>query len=154
MQATTTSVSDAAAQIYKNVKMGSSSITDLLPKVTDERLRAEMMTHLEGYERFASEAKALLDAEHKEAKEASAFTRISAKMGTAMNTMMDSTASHIAEMLIEGSTMGITDQMRILHELDRGAKAEDDPNYKKAMRLAADVISFEEAQIEKMKKYL
>ena len=153
MQNTKTSVSDAAAQIYKNVKMGESGLLDLMPKVENGDLRADMLRHLEGYRRFADEARALLSAEHKEAKEAGVVARLSAKMGSAMNTMMDSTASHIAEMIIEGSTMGITDQTRILHELDR-TDPEGDPNYGAVRDLAAEIVGFEEAQIEKMKAYL
>ena len=154
MQKTKTSVADAVAQIYKNVKMGVSSVTDLLPKVKDETLRAELLAHLEGYESFARKAESILRTEHREAEEANAFTRFSAKMGTMMNTAMDSTASHIAEMIIEGATMGVTDQMRILHELQRSEEEAEDAHYRDAMRLAADVISFEETMIGKMKKYL
>jgi len=153
MQNTKTSVSDSAAQIYKNMKMGESSLLDLMPKVKNEQLRAEMVTHLEGYQAFADRAKEMLDAEHKEAKDASLFTKMSAKMGTAMNTMMDSTASHIAEMVIEGATMGITDQTRILHELERTDESED-PNHSAVLQLTRDILSFEEKQIEKMKKFL
>ena len=153
MQQAKTTVSEASAQIYKNMKMGESGLLDLLPKVHDERLRGEMVEHLEGYQRFADEAKALLSAEHKEAKDASLFTKMSAKVGSAMNTMMDSTPSHIAEMVIEGSTMGITDSMRILHELQR-SDSNTDPNYEAACKLSAGIVSFEEKQIGKMKKYL
>ena len=99
------------------------------------------------------EGSTLSDAEHKEAKDASVFTKMSAKVGSVMNTMMDSTPSHIAEMVIEGSTMGITDSMRILHELQRSS-CTDDPNYEEACRLSAGIVSFEEKQIGKMKKYL
>lgn len=152
MQNTKTSVSDAVSQVYKNMKMGESALLDLLPKVHDETLREEMIAHLEGYQRFSDEAKKMLDEEHREAKDASIFTKMSAKMGTAMNTMMDSTASHIAEMIIEGSTMGITDHTRILHELERSDC--EDPNYEAAKRLAKDIVSFEQTQIEKMKAYL
>ena len=152
MQNTKTSVSDAAAQIYKNMKMGESSVLDLLPKVKNEQLREEMILHMEGYQRFSDRAKGMLNAEHREAKDAGIIAKVSAKMGTAMNTMMDSTASHIAEMMIEGSTMGITDHTRILHELTRGESK--DPNRDGVLGLTKDILSFEEAQIEKMKRFL
>ena len=150
MQKPITNASDAAAQIYKNVKMGESGILDLMPKVKNERLRAEMVTHLEGYQRFSDEAKSLLGKEHREAKEAGVVARLSSKMGSALNTMMDATASHIAEMIIEGSTMGITEQTRIFHELERS----DDPDREVVTNLAKGIVAFEQAQIEKMKRYL
>ena len=153
MQDTKTSVSDAAAQMYKNMKMGESAILDLMPKVHSETLRGDMVAHLEGYQSFAERAKALLDAEHKEAKDANLFAKASSKMGIAMNTMMDSTASHIAEMLIEGSTMGITDQMRIIHELERTGE-NGDRQMEETLCLAKEIVSFEEKNVEKMKEYL
>ena len=153
MQQEKTTVAEASGQIYKNMKMGESGLLDLLPKVKDESLRGDLVAHMEGYQRFADEAKTLLDAEHCEAKDSGIIAKVSAKVGTAMNTMMDSTASHIAEMVIEGSPMGVTDSMRILHALQR-SDSSNDPNYEKACRLSASIVSFEEKQIEKMKKYL
>ena len=153
MQQEKTTVAEASGQIYKNMKMGESGLLDLLPKVKDESLRGDLVAHMEGYQRFADEAKTLLDAEHREAKDSGIIAKVSAKVGTAMNTMMDSTASHIAEMMIEGSTMGITDQTRILHELMRTGESKD-PNHAGVLGLTKDILSFEEAQIEKMKQFL
>lgn len=153
MQNTKTSVSEAAGQIYKNLKMGESALLDLLPKAENDRLRAEMIQHLEAYQQASERAKALLDERHEEAKEAGAFAKLSAKMGTMLNTAMDSTSSHIAEMIIEGSTMGITDHTRILHELER-SDLNSEPDLAAVRDLAKDVIALEEAQIEKMKVFL
>lgn len=147
-----TSVSDAAGQMYKNMKMGESALLDLMPKVQNEDLRGDMVAQIEGYQRFADDAKELLDTEHREAKEAGVFAKMGSKMGIAMNTMMDSTTSHIAEMIIEGSTMGITDNTRILHELERTESK--DPQYSAACGLASKIVSFEEKNIETMKHYL
>ena len=152
MEKVKTSVPHAAGEMYKNLKMGESAILDLMPKVTDEGLREDMLKQLEGYRRFADDAKELLDCEHREAKEAGVFAKMGSKMGIAMNTMMDSTSSHIAEMIIEGSTMGITDQTRILHELEDVDK--DEPHYDAAVDLAKQIISFEQKNIEVMKTYL
>lgn len=51
MEQTKTRVSDAAAQMYKNMKMGESALLDLMPKVQSEKLRGDMIKHLEGYQR-------------------------------------------------------------------------------------------------------
>ena len=96
------------------------------------------------------EGSTLTDAEHREAKEAGIVARLSSKMGSAMNTLLDATTSHLAEMMIEGSTMGITEHTRISHELERS----DDPNREAVDRLAKDVVSFEQKQIERLKQYL
>ena len=125
--------------------MGADSLVNLLPKVNDEGLRNEITAQLERYEEFASKAREQLFDLDVSPKEENAFTKISAKMGVMMNTMLDATSSHIAQMIIEGCSMGITELLKVVHAY--GTK--DD-----AEQLARDVISFEESCSENMKKYL
>ena len=81
-----------------------------------------------------------------DAKEENFITKMSAKMGTAFNTMMDDSPSHIADMMIQGSTMGITDMTKKLSELDEADAG--------AKELAEEYIGCEQKHIESMKKYL
>ncbi|MBO4980206.1 MAG: hypothetical protein J6D16_07345, partial [Clostridia bacterium] len=97
------------------------------------------------YEEFASRAREELFELDKTAKDENLFTKLSAKMGVMMNTMIDTTSSHIAQMVIEGCSMGITELIKAIHAHDESDGAE---------RLAREVISFEESCTENMKKYL
>ena len=135
-------------EIYKTVKMGAESIINLLPSVKDDSMRSIMTLQLDGYEKYAARAATALEERCCEAREENLFTRVSAKMGMAINTMIDSTASHIAEMMIEGSNMGITDMTKLLncHE-PRGSG-------KEATRLAREIVAFEEHNLELLKRYL
>lgn len=133
--------------VYKNVKMGSESIIDLIPKVSDQNMRDELTKQLEAYDSFAKEIKNALLSIGEEAKEEGFFTKLSTKMGVTMNTMVDATSSHIAEMMIQGATMGVTDATKALREYEN-ACSED------AMALAKQVIKFEEDSIEKLKDFL
>ena len=72
-------------------------------------------------------------------------SRLMAKMGVTMNTVIDKTSSHIAQMIIEGCVMGITDLQKRLN---------DGRDYKKAEALARRLISFEEDTAERMRVYL
>ena len=74
------------------------------------------------------------------------MVRMGAKMGIAFNTMLSVTTSHIAELMIEGSNMGITDTTKLLNNY----KTEDSD----AVRLAREVVAFEERNIEIMKGFL
>ena len=132
-------------EIYKGCKMGGEAIVNLLPKVTDEGLRSELTAQLERYEEFASKAREQLFDMDKSPKEENLLTKLSSKMGVMMNTMIDATSSHIAQMIIEGCSMGITDLIKAIHAHDEKDDAE---------KLARDVISFEESCTENMKKYL
>lgn len=136
---------DLYQEIYKGCKMGAESLVNLLPKVTDDGLRNEITAQLERYEEYAAKAREELFDLDTSPKEENAFTKMSAKMGVMMNTMLDATSSHIAQMIIEGCSMGITELLKVVHAY--GIK--DD-----AEQLARDVISFEESCSENMKKYL
>ena len=136
---------DLYQEIYKGCKMGAESLVNLLPKVTDDGLRNEITAQLERYEEYAAKAREELFDLDTSPKEENAFTKMSAKMGVMMNTMLDASSSHIAQMIIEGCSMGITELLKVVHAY--GIK--DD-----AEQLARDVISFEESCSENMKKYL
>ena len=133
--------------IYKNAKMGADSIINLLPKVEDDAMRSVMTAQLDGYERYAACAARALKERSVEPKEENIMTRFSAKMGMAFNTMLDSTGTHIAEMMLEGSNMGIVDLTRLLNHYRPTQDSE-------AVRLAREVVRFEEGNLEQLKRYL
>lgn len=135
-------------QIYKNVKMGSESITSLLPKVKDERMISDLTTQLTGYQNFACRASDLLHSGGSSPKEESFMKKIPAKAGIMMNAAIDPTSSHIAEMMIQGSNMGIVDMTKYINESKRCNVS------KEAVALANDVVTFEENNIQRLKAYL
>jgi len=135
-------------RMYKNVKMGADSIINLMPKVQDERLRTEMTTELSELEKYSEQISKMLSDEGAEAKEENIVSRMSAKMGMAMNTMIDSTTSHIAEMMMEGYTMGITDMTKDIREYENTKASEA------SLKLAREIVSFHERSFDKMKSFL
>ncbi len=148
MEKTMSAPLEVAAKIYKNMKMGSESIHNLLDKVTNKALHTRMTEQMNGYDAYAEKAKVMLIDRGEEAKEESAMTKFWANMGMKMNTLMDSSTSHIAQMMIEGSAMGITDTQKIANEYDGKAGCEE------IVKLANEIVKFEEANIRDMKKYL
>lgn len=134
--------------VYKNVKMASDSILTLMPKVQDARLKSELTVKLSAYEAFASRAAKLLADEGVKPLEEGTITKLAAKWGSMMNTMRDSTSSHLAEMMVEGATMGVNDMLKQIREAENTTVSES------ALRLARDVCSFEEKTVEDMKDYL
>ena len=138
-----------ASAVYKNTKMGAESITDLLGHVRDEKLRLEMTAELDRYEELASRAATLSREGGEEPKLEGAMTRAAVKMSMAVNTMTDSSASHIAEMMIQGANMGVTDLRRAISAEERSGE----PN-REAVALAREKVSFEEGTAEKLKAFL
>jgi len=134
--------------ICKNAKTGANSIIDLLPRVKDDALRSAMTQQLDGYEKYAARAEQALAERGCKAKGERIVARLSAKMGTAFNTMLDSSSTHIAEMMIEGSNMGITDLTKLLNHFEVADPCSE------AARLAHEVVRFEERNLEMLKRYL
>ena len=142
------STQELLCELYKNVKMGADSIINIMPKVSGKELRQEMTAELNRYEEFAKEIANELHEAGEEAKEDNILAKLGAKMGMAMNTMMDSTDSHIAQMMIEGATMGITENTKLIHEYENKHCSE------RSLKLARETVRFMEDSVERMKKYL
>ena len=148
MQQTKTREAEMLEELYKNVKMGSDSIIKLLGKVSDGKFKTDLTDQLDGYENFAAKAKDRLKSLGCEAKEENVMTKMWSSIGMAMSTLTDSSDSHIAQMVAEGSTMGITDGIKLLRDYENTGVSEH------ALALVRDVIKFEENNLERAKKYI
>ncbi len=148
-QATKTKTTEEVLQtIFKNVKMAGDSILNIMPKVKDDNFKSDLTVTLSAFEAFASRATKLLADSGVKPEEEGTITKLSTKWGTMMNTMRDSTTSHLAQMMVEGATMGVTEMMRLLRESENGCVSES------TLRLLRDVCAFEEKVVEDMKAYL
>lgn len=62
------------------------------------------------------------------------------------NTMLNSSTSHIAELLIQGTNRGLTDMWKIMNHSENAGKM--------SVEIAKELMDFEEKSIEKLKEYL
>ena len=113
-----------------------------------EELREEMTAELNRYEDFAKQIGDAIYDEGDTPREDGFLTKLGAKMGMAMNTMMDDSDSHIAQMMIEGATMGITENVKLIRTYENKSCSEE------ALSLARDTVRFMEDTVERMKNYL
>ena len=148
MQKTMTKEAEMLEQLYKNIKMGSDSIVKLLDKVSDGKFKTDLTDQINGYEGFAAKVKARLKEMGEEAKEENVMVKFWSNIGMAMNTLTDSSDSHIAQLIAEGSTMGITDGIKLLRHYENTNVSES------ALKLIRDVIEFEERNLERAKSYI
>ena len=93
-------------EVVKNAEMGKNTVTQLLGITDDERLKIHLNRQLATYEDLSKRANAMLAVE---AEGQNAFTKLNAKMGVKIQTIYDKSPRKIAEMLIEGSHVGVTD---------------------------------------------
>ncbi len=135
-------------RMYKNVKMGSDSLINIMSRAKDDGFREELTAELDTYERYARQVGEMIYDAGGKPKEEGPITKMSAKIGMAMNTMTDSTTSHLAQMVIEGATMGMTDMTKIVREYENGKCGEA------SLKLAREIAEFEDKSVQKLKQYL
>ncbi len=128
-------------EMYKNACMGTDSVTTILGKTKDEKLRCELTAQLDGYQNFANVTRNKLSG-------MSATAKIPAEMSIMMTTMVDSSTPKIAEMMINGSTMGVINLKKRIKQAQTEGVSQD------VVKIASDIMAFEEDNINKMKNYL
>ena len=134
--------------VYKNVKAASNAILNLMPHVKDESLKSDMTVQLSAYEAFASRAAKLLAEEGSTPEDAGMLSKLGAKWTSMRDTLRDSSTEHIARLMVEASTLSVTDLLTTIREAENTSASED------ALRVARDLCRFEEKNAEDMKKYL
>lgn len=99
---------EALAEVYRNAQLALTSIADILPGVEDaEAMRALHEQH-EAYEQFSAKAAVLARDKGLELKEPNLLKKAMMWGSIKMNTLTDNSRAHIAEMMVQGTVMGIT----------------------------------------------
>ena len=108
---------EALAEIYRNAELALQSINDIMPQVEDEKVRNELSAQHEAYEHFSARASILAKDKGIELKEPNPFKKMMMWSSIKMNSMTDNSPAHIAEMMAQGSLMGITALRKTAGEL-------------------------------------
>ena len=133
--------------VYENSQMGVKSLRQLLDIVEEGEFKEYLTKQLGGYEGFHTQAKEKLNANGLDEKGITAFEKARTYLMINVQTMMDKSNSHIAEMLVIGSNMGIVDAIKKIHEYKDSAE-------KDIVELMENLLRFEEKNVETLKKYL
>ena len=99
---------EALAEIYRNTELALQSISNILPQVDDAETRDQLVAQHEEYERISAKATTLAKDRGIELKEPNPFKKAMMWGSIKMNTLTDNSRSHIAEMMVQGTVMGIT----------------------------------------------
>ena len=99
---------EALAEIYRNAQLALQSISDILPAVEDERIKEELSRQHESYEHFSAQASILARDNGIELKDPNPMKKMMMWGSIKMSTLTDNSPSHIAEMMVQGTVMGIT----------------------------------------------
>ena len=98
---------EALAEIYRNAQLALQSIADILPQVEAYDIQNELKAQHEEYERFSAKATMLAKDLGIEVKEPNPFKKAMMWGSIKMSSMMNNSPSHIADMMVQGTVMGI-----------------------------------------------
>ena len=132
--------------IHQNSQMGQNTIKQLITITEDDGFKTILENQFNEYKNIYEQSAQLLSETDKESKSISPITKISTYIMINMKTLNDKSPSHIAQMLIQGSTMGIIDITKKLK-----VYKDTEP---KILELGNRLLQFEQASIEELKKYL
>ena len=132
-------------ELYKNTTMGADSIVNLIDCAEDAHMRSEMTAELSRYREFSARAAGLLGERGLKPEEPGMMAKAGAKVGMAFNTMLDTTTSHIAEMMINGATMGIINIEKQLNSADPAPETR---------KLAEEILDFEKSTADNLARFL
>ena len=132
--------------IYQTAEMGREGIQSVLKYAGEPKLVSALNSQMDEYEQLQNAAGALLQARGEPPKGIGPMARVSSEVMSTMKAMTDRSASNIAEMVIQGSTMGVTKSLRTIRECDLRDNG--------VRRLADRLLETERANIEQMKRFL
>ncbi len=135
--------------IYQTSNMGMQSTKDLINtlKGKDNKIKKILPEIEKNYAKYAKETEKLLNKQDLKAKPIGMMAKAMSKMSINKEMMNDNSDSNIADMLIQGLTMG---NLELTKHIDNYEKTAD----KKVMDIAKSLRKFGEEYIEKLKVYL
>lgn len=148
-------------EIYHGAKMGDSAIRLLLPKVDNARFRSDLQTQFRQYQTTASNAEEQMKALGRCPKEVTGGEQAMLWASVKGGTLCNRETSHLAELMIQGSNMGIISLTKALNSFAPPAQGDAQPETpplappeQQAVDLARAAIQAEEDNINRLKIYL
>lgn len=130
----------------RNTRMAQRTIHTVLNKVYDENLAYDLGQQADVYRELEHKAERTLRLEGLGFRDSSGLERAIQWTSIQTGTLLNTSTAHVADMMIRGNARGITDLMKATHNNKLvGSYANE---------LAAELMDFEEKNIEKLKSYL
>lgn len=133
-------------EVQKNTKMAMKAIDAISEKIEDNDLSMQVTRESMKYSDIYNKATdRLLKGKAASYKE-SGFQDVMLKNGVRANTMFNTSTSHIAELMIQGSNRGLTSMWKAINHSENAGNI--------SMEVAKELMDFEEKNIERLKQYL
>ncbi len=133
-------------ELNKGACMGRDAIHFIMDKVKDENLKKELERQYAKYKETNEKICQLYpEYNDREPHKTGTINKVMTWYGIEMKTLLDDSTSKIAELLMQGTNMGIIEGRRLLND-----KNMDEEVHK----IAEDYVAFQEDAVEKFKPFL
>ena len=133
-------------EMVRGTAMGIRAIDNVIRYAENDALIATASAHKEALVRFHDEAAGELSEKQAAEAEGSKLAKAMVKASSAFSAMVNSDASHLARMLIEGYEMGIVSLQKCVNELENKSK--------EVPAKAKELIKFYDKSIKELRAYL
>ena len=133
-------------EVHKAAQSGLEAVETILPKVTKPSLKKEIENQGVAYQKLIARSEKILQQSGSLPEKNPPIQKAVMWGAIQLNTLADASPEHVAEMMINGSNMGIVEMSK---QVNRYEFADH-----KSLKLAADFIEGEQRHIEQMKEYL
>lgn len=132
--------------IYQNSQMGVNTIDQLIKIVDNKKFKKQLKSQYKEYLKINISVRKKLNKYGYDEKGITAFEKVRTYLMINIQTMKDKTPSHVSEMLIIGSNMGILDATKNLKKYRKSNR--------KIINLMKELLEIEENNVQQLKKYL
>lgn len=133
-------------ELNKGACMGKDAIAFIMDKVKDSELKKELEIQYNSYKSISEKICELYpEYSEKQPHETSAMNKVMTWYGIEMKTLMDDSTSKVAELLMQGTNMGIIEGRRLLNQKDTDVAVEN---------LINEYVNMQEQAVENLKKFL
>lgn len=133
-------------ELNKGACMGRDAIKFIIDKVDDEDLKKELKNQYSKYDEIVTKIGELYpEYSQKEPHETSTMNKMMTWYGMEMKTMMDNSTSKLAELLMQGTNMGIIEGRKLLNHKETDTEVQ---------KIVKEYVDMQEDAIEVLKKFL
>lgn len=137
---------DVLDELNKGACMGRDAIHFILDKVSDDTLKEELNNQYNKYKEILDKISEIYpEYSDSEPHETNVMNKVMTWYGVEMKTMMDSSTSKIAELLLQGTNMGIIEGRKLLNHKDTDEEIH---------ALIQKYVDMQEDAVEKLKTFL
>ena len=133
-------------EIQRNTEMGMTAIETILDKIEDDDFSLQLSKQSLRYSEIPNKALDQILENKGEVYHGSQITDMMLKGSIHVNTALNISREHLAEMMIQGSNRGITSMWKALRHNQLAGH--------ETVELARELVDFEEKNIERLKEYL